>query len=193
MWEALCLSNSRYLFGYFSDFSLNELSRTALSLQSIFFSATLGWNRLRVIKEINRDIKKWQKRSEKGHRHMWIVWPYLAKVLQLAKGKGREEVSCLKEQTKPPEPILQEKKEWRNHTLDRKGWNKARNHRATYKIKKGYSNTDPVWIQHSKYKIHPKKLPFNHFVSLRQKGSIHSCSILHLLPTHGRSNPGLED
>lgn len=131
MWEALCLSNRSNLFGYFSDFSLNKLSRTALSLQSAFFSATLGCNKLRVIKNY-RDIRKWQTRSEKMNRHMWIVWPYLSKVLQPAKGKGNW--LFLKELAgKSTWTHVSRKKKPRDHTLDRKGWNTARKHRATYK------------------------------------------------------------
>lgn len=164
-----------------------------LSLHSIF-SSTLGWNRLGIIKNY-RDIRKWQKRSEKGHRHMWIAWPYLAKVLQPAKGKGREEVGCFWRNRQVPWTHVSRKEETERPHIGQEGvkYSKKLEQLAKLWLKKGYSNTDPVWIQYSKYKKHPKKLLFNQFVSLWQKGSIHSSSTLHLLPTHGRSDPGQED
>lgn len=48
-------------------------------LCNLYPSVTLGWNGLRVIRNY-QDIRKHQNRSEKGHRCMWIIWPFLALV-----------------------------------------------------------------------------------------------------------------
>lgn len=47
---------------------------------------------------------------------MWIVWPYLAKILQPAKGKEREgSWLFLKEQASPPETISRKEETERPH------------------------------------------------------------------------------
>lgn len=193
MWEALCLSNSSYLFGYFSDFSLNKLSRTALSLQSIFFYATLGWNRLRIIKNY-RDIRKWQEKWKRTQAHVDCLTLF-SQDITTSYRKGKEGIWLfLKEQASPPETISRKEETETTHWTGRGEIQQETTEQLTKLwLKKGYSNTDPVWIQYSKYKKHPKKLPINYFVSLWQKGSLLSSSTLHLLPTHGRSDPGLED
>lgn len=92
MWKALGLFNSSYLFGSFSDFSLDKLSRTALSCKLSFCYTRLKWaqghQKLPRYQEITKE--KWKSRQTcVDHMTLFSLGVITTKKLVVFKGTGK--------------------------------------------------------------------------------------------------------